>query len=88
MRDILERLILYDLKAGGSVVKNPSANAGDGRDVGSLPESGRCPRGGNGNPVFWPGKLHGQRSLMDYSPWGHERVRHNLVTKQPLECSK
>ena len=25
--------------------------------------------------VFLPGKFHGQRSLVDYSPWGH-RVRH------------
>ena len=23
-------------------------------------------------PVFLPGKSHGQRSLMDYSPWGHK----------------
>ena len=30
-------------------------------------------------PVFLPGKLHGQRSLMGYSPWGC-RVRHDLVT--------
>ena len=22
-------------------------------------------------PVFLPGKFHGQRSLTDYSPWGH-----------------
>ena len=21
-------------------------------------------------PVFWPGKLHGQKSLVGYSPWG------------------
>ena len=21
-------------------------------------------------PVFWPGKSHGQRSLVGYSPWG------------------
>ena len=27
-------------------------------------------------PVFLPGKFHGQRSLADYSPWGH-RVRHD-----------
>ena len=31
------------------VVKNPSANAGDIRDVGSIPGLGRSPRGGNGN---------------------------------------
>ena len=23
-------------------------------------------------PVFWPGKSHGQRSLVGYSPWGHK----------------
>ena len=28
-------------------------------------------------PVFWPGKLHGQRSLVGYSPWGHKRVGHD-----------
>ena len=32
--------------------------------------------------VFSLGKLHGQRSLADYSPWVHKRVRHNLVTEQ------
>ena len=31
---------------------------------------------------FSSGKSHGQRSLAGYSPWGHERVRHNLATKQ------
>ena len=32
---------------GGSVVKNPSANAGD---AGLIPGSGRSPGGGHGNP--------------------------------------
>ena len=32
------------------VVKNPPANAGDMRDMGSIPGLGRCPGGGNGNP--------------------------------------
>ena len=31
-------------------VKNPPANAGDVRDMGSVPQSGRSPREGNGNP--------------------------------------
>ena len=35
-------------------------------------------------PVFLPGKFQGQRPLVGYSPWGHKRVRHNLVTKQQL----
>ena len=33
---------------GGSVVKNPPTNAGD---MGLIPESGRSPGEGNGNPL-------------------------------------
>ena len=33
------------------VVKNPPANAGDARDTGSIPGSGRSPGGGHGNPL-------------------------------------
>ena len=33
-------------------------------------------------PVFLPRKSYGQRSLAEYSPWGHKRSRHDLVTKQ------
>ena len=36
---------------GGSVVKNPPANAGDAEDAGSIPGLGRSPRGGNDNPL-------------------------------------
>ena len=32
------------------MVKNPPASAGDIRDAGSIPESGRSPGGGFGNP--------------------------------------
>ena len=66
------------------VVKNPPANAGDVRDVGSVPGSGRSPRGGHGNPtpVFLPGESHGQRSLAG-GPWARkesdttEAMKHN-----------
>ena len=33
------------------MVKNLPANAGDIRDSGSIPELGRSPGGGNGNPL-------------------------------------
>ena len=42
---------------GGAVVKNPPANAGDTRDVGSFPGSGRSPGVGNVNLLH--GKFHG-----------------------------
>ena len=32
--------------------------------------------------VFLPGKSHGQRSPVGYSPRGYKRVRHDLTTKQ------
>ena len=34
---------------GGTMVKNLPANAGDAKDTGLIPESGRSPGGGNGN---------------------------------------
>ena len=37
-------------------------------------------RAGQPTPVFLPGESHGQRSLVDYSPWGH-RVRHDWAAK-------
>ena len=56
------------------VVKNPPANAGDIRDVCKMfdPLVGKIPwsRKWQPTPVFLPGKLHGQRSLVVYSPWG------------------
>ena len=56
---------------GMLVVKNPPTNAGDIRDVGSIPGSGRSPGVGNGNPLqnsclgnpmergAWGATLHG-----------------------------
>ena len=35
-------------------------------------------------PVFLPGKSHGQRSLLGYSPWGHKRIRHDLTKQQQI----
>ena len=35
----------------GTVVKNPPANAGDARDAGWIPGSGRSPGDGSGNPL-------------------------------------
>ena len=49
-------------------------------DPGSIPGFGRSPRGGNGNPlVFLPGKFHGQRNLVGYSPGGRKE---SVMTEQ------
>ena len=59
------------------MVKNLPA---DVRHSGSIPGLGR----GGGRRRKWqptlvslPGKFHGQRSLVGYSPWGSQRVRHD-----------
>ena len=38
---------------GGTVVRNLPANASDARDSGSIPELGRSPGVGNGNPFYY-----------------------------------
>ena len=45
------------------MVKNPHGNAGDKRDVGLIPGSGRFPGEGNGNPL--------QYSRLE-NPWTEE----------------
>jgi len=62
---------LFVLGGASGEKKNPVTNAGDARDVSSIPGSGRSPGEGNCNP--FPGKSHGQRNLVGYSPWGCEK---------------
>ena len=62
------------------VVKNLPANAGDIKDVGSIPGSGRSCGEGNGNPLQYSclGKSYGQRSLAGYIQFLElEKVGHN-----------
>ena len=58
----------------GGTGGNPPASAGDIRDIGSIPESGRFPwrRAWQPTPVFFPEESHGQRSLAGYSPWDRQ----------------
>ena len=55
---------------GGSVVKNPPANAGD---VSSIPESGICPGERNGNPLQYA-CLENPTDRGAYSPWGPKEL--------------
>ena len=64
--------------------KEPTANAGDLRDVGSIPGSERSPGEGNGNLL----QYSYLENPMDRGAWrtavhGLQRVRHDLVTKPP-----
>ena len=56
--------------------KNPPANAGDARNMGSIPGSGRSTwrRKQQPAPAFLPGKFLGQWSLAGYSPWSYKEL--------------
>ena len=55
---------------GGKVVKNLPVNSGDAGDSGSIPGSGRSPRGGHGSPLQSSclENPHGQTSLGSQGP--------------------
>ena len=77
----LVTLLLANL-SGIAVVKNMPASAGNTRDTGLIPESGRSPGGGAWQltPVFLPGQSHGQRSLVGYGPRGRKESDKTEVT--------
>ena len=56
------------------MVKNPPANAGDVRDVGSTPGWRRSPGEGNGNPF----QYSWLENPMDRGATGSHRVGHDL----------
>ena len=59
----------------GSVINNLPANAGNERDVSSIPGLGRFLEEVNGNPLqFFPRKSHGQRSQVGYCAWGRKQL--------------
>ena len=78
--DLVQNILKIMGFPGGSAVKNPPADAGD---VGSIPESGRSPREGNGNSLQFtclgsprteePDSLQSMES---------QRIVHNLVSKE------
>ena len=73
------------------MVKNPPANAGDVRDTGPVPGSGRSPGGGNGNPLqysclenpmdrgAWQNTVHGVTEL-DTTEHTHI-IKHRFVLR-------
>ena len=59
---------------GGTSCKD--ANAGDIRDVGFIPGSGRSPAGGKGNQLqyFFLGNSTNRGTIQGDWPWGHKEL--------------
>ena len=86
--DIWYSILSWDFP-GGTVVKNLLANAGD---TGSIPESGRSPGEGNGDPLqysclgnprdreAWQATIHGVVKQLDTT----ERLNNNNIVSQDL----
>ena len=72
----------YMISQVALVVKNPPADAGNIRDTGLIPGSGRSPEGGHGNPLQYSclENPHRQRRLAGYSPWGRTELDMTEVT--------
>ena len=64
------------------VVKNPPGNAGDVRDMGSIPRSGRSPGGGHGNPL----QYSCLENLMDRGGWWLRNQTHEH--RRPQDCKE
>ena len=58
------------------VLKNLPASAGDIRDVGLIPGSGRSPGGGNGNPLQYSCLENSMDRGAWWAPWGHSPRGH------------
>ena len=78
---------------GGSVVKNPPANAGDIRDPVSIPGLGRSPGEGNGN-LLQNSYSHTPVFLLPYSSMGNpmdrgawQRTVHGVTESDTTEWS-
>ena len=65
------------------VVKNPPANAGDVRDTGSVPGSGKYPEEGHGNPL----QYSCPENPTDRGAWEPGRLQFSGVTKSPTQLS-
>ena len=70
------------------MVKNPPAKAGDMRDAGSIPASGRFPGEGNGNLLQYSCLGNPMDRGAQWAT-GHRvaRVGHNLATKQKQQIT-
>ena len=71
------------------LVKNPPANEGDLRDMGSALGLGGSPGGGNGNPLQYSCLENPMdRGALQATVHGVTIVGHDLVTKPPpIHCS-
>ena len=77
-KKIIQVIFLFEFKMGHKAAKT-SCNINNASGLGTANEctvqwwfKKFCRR--DDTPVFLPGKSHGQRSLVDYTPWVHKSL--------------
>ena len=72
----IKSLAFFWLIVGFPGSSDGKASANNVGDLDSIPGSGRSPGEGKWQltPVFMPGKFHGPRSLVGYTPWGRKEL--------------
>ena len=75
----------WEFRGGASMLKDPTTNAGDLRDAGSILGSGRSPGGGHGNPLQCS-CLGNPRDRGTWSAKVHRVAEELATTKPPLIC--
>ena len=90
LRDAVKYLHRINGLPGGSMVKNPPANAEDTGNAVSIPGSGRSPGEVNGNALQFSclEKNLMDRVLVGYSPCGHKELgtTEHTVTQMMYKC--
>ena len=66
------------------MVRKPPANAGDTRDVDSIPGLGRSPGGGRGNPFQYSGLENPMDRGAWWGPWGRKESDTTKGTEHTL----
>ena len=81
-----KKLFIHSNTFNGILVKNPPANAGDSRDVGLVPGSGRFPGEGNGNRLQYSclGNSMNREAWLTTVPWGPKESD----TTEPLSTQR
>ena len=68
-------MVIFEASQVAPVVNNPPANAGDIRDAGLIPGSGRSPGGGHSSIVAW--RIPWTEEPDGLQSMGLQRVGHN-----------
>ena len=90
LNDTIDQAGTFVSFPGGPSGKEPTCQCRRSKRPKFSPWVGKIPwrRAWKPTPVFLPGKFHGQRSLVGYSPWGHKESDTTKATEHKRRYSQ